>query len=63
MKLTPLTESSVFMVLIVVIAFFAAIGVYRTLIKPDKSWHRWATFLFLTLVFTLPALTGWTPLR
>jgi hypothetical protein len=63
MDLSPLAQSSSFMILIIVIAFFAAVGVYRTLIKPDKPWHRWATFLFLIVMFTLPALTGWTPLR
>jgi hypothetical protein len=63
MNISRLTESSSFTVLVVIIAFFAAVGVYRTLIKPDKPWHRWATFLFLVVVFTLPALTGWTPLR
>lgn len=63
MDLTPLAQSTVFLALVVVIAFFAAVGVYRTLIKPDKPFHRWATFAFLVVIFTLPALTGWTPLR
>lgn len=56
-------QVSTFMILVVIIAFFAAVGVYRTLIKPDKPWHRYATFTFLVLVFTLPAMTGWTPLH
>lgn len=59
----PIPQVSIFMILVVVVAVFAAIGVYRTLIKPDKPWHRWVTLVALTAVFVLPALTGWGPLQ
>lgn len=58
----PAPQVTIFMVLVAVVAVFAAVGVYRTLIKPDKPWHRWATLAALVAVFMLPALTGWGPM-
>lgn len=59
----PIPQVSIFMLLIAGIAVFFVVGVYRTFVKPDKSWHRWAGFVFLAALAMLPALTGWGPLQ
>lgn len=59
----PLPQVSIFMVCVITVSVFAVIGVYRTLIKPDKAWHRWAMFAGMVALFSLPALTGWSPLQ
>lgn len=59
----PLPQVSIFVALVAAVSVFAVIGVYRTLIKPDRGWHRWLMFVALAVLFSLPALTGWGPIQ
>jgi len=59
----PFPQVSMFMILVTGIAVFFVVGIYRTFVKPDKLWHRWAGFVFLGALAMLPALTGWGPIQ